>query len=108
MLDRQSGIEGRLRETRLRQPKPRGHHHDEAILHAARSAAHEARRTIASKNSRRRGLEDGMKMEHLEGLALQLVRMRRTVNSLLTTLNALSPAIEIAVQQLEPKCRRCL
>ena len=49
-----------------------------------------------------------MKMEHLEALALQLVRMRRTVNGLLTTLNALSPAIEIAIQQLEPKCRRCL
>jgi|GEM_PF-4482180 len=49
-----------------------------------------------------------MKMEHLEALALQLVRMHRTVNGLLTTLNALSPTIEIAIQQLEPKCRRCL
>jgi hypothetical protein len=49
-----------------------------------------------------------MKQEHLEGLALQLVRMRRTVKGLLTTLNALSPAIEIAIQQLEPKCRRYL
>jgi hypothetical protein len=49
-----------------------------------------------------------MKMQHLEALALQLVRMRRTVNGLLTTLNALSPTIELAIQQLEPKCRRCL
>jgi hypothetical protein len=38
-------------------------------------------------------------MEHREALALQLVRMRRTGNHLLTTLNALSPAIEIAIQQ---------
>ena len=49
-----------------------------------------------------------MKQEHLEALALQLVRMRRTVNGLLTTLNALSPPIEIAIQQLEPTCRTCL
>jgi hypothetical protein len=33
--------------------------------------------------------------------------MRRSAHGLLTTLNQLVPVIDIALQQFDPKCRKC-